>query len=278
MPSPNRFFAGSLGHDLIYSISGGKYNDPISNTVVIDDDDSVAFAQTILAAEFPQSLLRPFLHEATHHACSNSPVGMSLSALAAAAASDPSSFILGQNDFNDTVHDLVKGRALMEVFRPLLEGLAVFAEFDAAPGRSPVISEVLQRAFKVFLLSKWRKSGFQLTEMDPWKFTWVNLGLARASRPWIEAKKELLRTGFYEESGYLLGYLTIKSLRHSLIVNCPGLEDTDLFLSFMTSYLFGDLLLAKLLLDSEQEVGHIWGYFEDRLEYLFRNADQLVGE
>src|SRR5215831_10381981 len=138
--------------------------DPISNTIAIttanplyapsqtgpssflEKDWGRALAEGILADD----LLAPILHELTHHSSLQTPVGMSLSALAIShtsvvgAASKDADLLLGP------ARDRILYTAANLYLRPLLEGMSLFQEFDAVSGAVPLSTWATQVAAILF--------------------------------------------------------------------------------------------------------------------------------
>jgi hypothetical protein len=93
----------------------------------------------------PPQLLPGFLHELTHHWCFLSPVGFALATLQLRARRSGVLLSSGHGDRDELSNrlfaDLARYETVSTMLRPLAEGLALFAEFDAMTGpESSVIS------------------------------------------------------------------------------------------------------------------------------------------
>jgi hypothetical protein len=200
-----RFLAGPVG-------ARRTYTDPVTNAVVVTDADPSEVAVQIAAGRFSQPFIGPFLHEAAHHACFDTPVGLALSALKMAHTASPVLKMKDADRLEGPVRDLVKAETIIELFNPVLEGLALFAEFDLHPGPSPLASSVCQSAFRIFGLSRsltaFVEAGPQGAYDDFSRF----LLEVRSSPNFVERKIALLSSSLRSPDGYLLGYLFIKNL------------------------------------------------------------------
>lgn len=275
----------SLGNNFLYGfpIVLHGYTDPISNAVVIAETDA---SRLIRGADFrplPEKCLEVLLHEATHHTCFFTPVGRSLAALAVSAAGETSPRVASDKTRRMRQHDIVKHYCFAELFRPLAEGLAVFAQFDAYPGDSPVLSETARKAFFIFFPEKRIRPNASMTsdaEVEEFRsFLCENRWKKRS----VDTKSYLLSLPLSHEKGaYLLGYLFVKNLHLRLIPRCLRLRDSDLFLSFLTSYWFSDALLAEMLVrdteEAEADIQRVFSYFRHRMAVLTENVSRFVTE
>ena len=112
--------------------------DTLTNAVVLDD---VRVLSTSVSKLFKDGRpLRALLHEKTHHASFDSPVGLALAGLMASSATDVSK--VNPETFTLSQRDCLLIRQVSVLFEPLIEGLALFAEFDGVPGDAQVASAV----------------------------------------------------------------------------------------------------------------------------------------
>jgi hypothetical protein len=99
--------------------------------------------------------LSVFLHEATHHWCFTSPVAFAIAGLTLRARLGMVQALNGERHRDlemSIVHDLVRVNTAVALLRPLAEGLALFAEFDAVSRIwSKAVSPVLQSLFQFFV-------------------------------------------------------------------------------------------------------------------------------
>jgi hypothetical protein len=259
-----------------------SYTDPISNTVLLSGVETFDAAQKITYGTLPIEYLGKFIHEATHHACFFTPVGRSLAALSISAAGETSPKIANEETFEMRRRDILKYYCFREFFNPLLEGLALFAELDAFPAGSPVISDPMMKVSYIFTPDDLRGA----LPLDPyggkWDYIRKLLLEARTSESFVSWKSNILSLGLDNRGGYLLGYLFIKGYWLRLISECRKLLDADLFLSFMISYWFEDDYFADLIIKDTRDVGedisNVWAYFQDRIPYLTLNVNKFVNE
>jgi hypothetical protein len=259
-----------------------SYTDPITNTVLLSEVDTFEAAQKITTGTLPIEYLGTFIHEATHHACFFTPVGRSLAALSISAAGETSPKIATEETFKMRRRDILKYYCFRKFFSPLVEGLALFAEFDAFPAGSPVISDPMMKVSYIFAPEDLRDK----LPLDPygskWKYIRKLLLEARMSESFVSWKSNIMSLGLSHPAGYLLGYLFIKGYWLQLISECRKLLDADLFLAFMISYWFQDAYFADLIIRDTGDVGedihNVWAYFQDRIPHLTLNVNQFVNE
>ncbi len=269
------------------SLTGGATN-PISNwTQIISTDSGILVPEIIKRGQLPPIALPTFMHEVMHHWCFHSPVGLVLAmsnmrsrraALAASEAAD-------SEDVEDLKwecsYDSLRFRAANTLLRPLSEGLALFAEFDAIPGDSEVVSTVCKSVLLWFGDPE-RKEASLKQGRFPAEISNIIFSV-RMSETIQKRKLNLLSQSLrYDPSsddlgisgGYLLGYLLIKNIHHALIQRgCYDLLDKDLFLSFVRSYMFEDYGLAAQLMASARGEQ---AYAEDLGQYVRERLRSLV--
>lgn len=219
--------------------------DPVSNWTNIGgtrfDED---FVSMCLTGRYPRRLMGPFLHEITHHWCFHSPVGHAL-ALLSLRARRRANKRLDVCEELDLAEDYTRYTIATRMLRPLAEGMACFAEFDMLPSHAHSISAPSLWAFFAFSeLGSETPSYLDFTKA---------LASYRISKECIERKANLLASPLScREGGYLPGYLLVKYIYHELIFRkknkCVALSDSDLYLTYLRNFIYGDLgLVAKLL-------------------------------
>src|SRR5277367_673352 len=201
----------------------------------------------------PRSLLPAFLHEATHHWCFLSPVGFLLAALELRARRRAVE-LLSETDTErrdklmvGICEDLIRTETAQAFLRPIAEGLALFAEFDAMSNpKSSVMSLPLELASWIFGDPSFSGSRLGLTPILIDMLRWLRL-----DNRCIQRKVGVFGYPLaYEGGGYLPGYLSVRSLwleaaaRHSRLLN-----ETDLALMYIRSFFFDDAGLVARLLD-----------------------------
>jgi hypothetical protein len=128
------------------------------------------------------------------------------------------------------------------ILRPLAEGLALFAEYDAFPKKSPQISTALLAAIYCFGLPV----RVDDDKLFPWKAT---LQLIRRSPEFCARKASVLQRRFSCEDGYLPGYMAVKTLLTRAVLRSDRFLDTDLYLSFIRRFFFEDPRFVSVILD-----------------------------
>ena len=199
----------------------------------------------------PPDLLPSFLHEATHHWCFLSPVGYVLAVLELRARRNG---VLLFNAVGDKqtlqdrlLDDLSRYEMATTVLRPLAEGLALFAEFDAISGpQSSVLSAPAEMAGYFFGLRDVLHEhliAIYETHRTP-------LEAMRRSYQCFRRRRALLQEPLdLSSDGYLAGYLTVRNLwLHISHSSVRLLNESDLFLMYLRSFFYDDYGLVQLLL------------------------------
>lgn len=265
------------------------FTDPFTSTVDVRVYDVVEQFSSPFRA-LPSRYLAPFLHETTHHWCLDTPVGLALAALRMRARRSAYRWSTNTSEecrtdlFYDALTDTIRSETLLELARPLAEGLALFCEHDAAPGESPVISIPMMAAATLFR----RRDGHRIGEgggtiaaQDLLKHLPETLLDARLSPAHIHRKADLLIQSLDAvQSPYLPGYLLVKNLHRVLIDRSVRFIDSDLFLNYCKSFFFEDWDLVDVLLDEAKSdsaaVPPIFEYFQRRLAALVHETDDEV--
>jgi len=252
------------------STSGGRsFVDPVSNLTVVSGFELDQHLSALLQRALPTELVPTFLHEATHHWCFSSPVGAALALLHLRATRAALRGAAGEAvDDTQCIDDLLRFTATVELLRPLAEGLALLAEFDAVPGRASFSSSPLD----------WLATYMYRFEKPPTPAVLDSaisnlLFNARLDVHCIERRESLLggrvRGG---EDSYLLGYLAIKSLWMNCARQSELGQDPDVVLAFLRSYVYDDCALAWHLLNDERffpaSINVISDYVQRRLRAL----------
>jgi hypothetical protein len=212
----------------------------------------------------PPSFLPVFLHELTHHWCFNTSVGSALALLRQRALR----LIGGPVDvpkvqhllYESVLRYLVALRALM----PLIEGLALFSEFDAIPGDCRSISIPAKWGGKFFV----RMSEREPHTVEGLRQAWQEV--TRQHRTSLEGigRKLLLLTAPLEGLGrgnYLRGYLGLRAVHRTALKQSRQFDDGDFFVTYVRHLFFNDHYLAALLLASEPKEGDWVAAFLQRL-------------
>lgn len=248
------------------------YTDPIANNVANTSahplDVREALAEGRLAPEF----LHLLIHETTHFWSYFSAVGEALAALMAAPCADPVGLLTGQDTLTSSTKVAIVADPVASLLTPLLEGLALFAEFNLAPGDAPVASTVSTVAARLFCaLHKDGVAGYERLAA----FVREN----RLSSTGVDRKTALLKLPLGSGDGYLLGYLWLRRLWADLSERCPDLRDPDLFFQFICDYFFNDFSLAQGLSPwaiYQLKPDELTGFIEQIANYLFvQRAEHL---
>jgi hypothetical protein len=232
-----------------------SFTDPLSNAVVLSSLDIARHMRQVIDKDLPAATLPAFLHEATHHWCINSPVGLAQLLLFFQARRKAWRFHRqqpadGDWDITDAVLRYEFAQALM---KPLSEGIALFAEHDASTGKTLTISEPMAQAGALYARGLAVRTGAAYENMP------LVLAGSRLTTAHIRRKADLLMQPFdYSDGGYLPGYLTVKTtwLFNLSHLSCPIFLDSDFFLQFFRAYFYDDWgMVACLLDDSRADIG-----------------------
>lgn len=247
---------------------GASWVDPVSNYAVISGIDFSRHMPEILEHKYPQSLITLYLHEITHHWCFDSPVGTVLAMIKYRALRKA---ILAEGPVGEhLLSDLRPYETAMSLLRPLAEGLALFAEFDARPGSSPIISIPMSCVWLLF---------------DPPRDGTENLSFLgnilynkRILSEFISRKSHLLvQPMTYSGGGYLPGYMTVKALWSTKRRGSKIFLDTDLFLNYFRNFIYCDYGLISILLsdnidDIENDLSQ---YISERINTFLFSFDRF---
>jgi hypothetical protein len=231
--------------------------DLVSNHTVFRDQEH--FCALLTDDPVPASTYSSFLHEATHHWCSTSPLGTALSLLFLRAGRGV--LYRARTGDESELSESLAAYAAFQIatawLRPLHEGLAQFAEYDVrpslfGPGRldsPPVVASMLHlfgieaRANKAEWDEERRAYYELLDDIDRW----------RLSPTMVDRKSELLLQPIRAESSpYLLGYLTIKQLHRQARRIRSQLEHAEAFMILARKLVFGDYTLVGIILDDSR--------------------------
>jgi hypothetical protein len=263
--------------------------DPISNTVAItqanplyapsqtgpssllESDWGKALADGALA----HNLLAPILHELTHHSSLQTPVGISLSALAVSHTSVFGETYKDAEQLVGPARDRVLYTAANLYLKPLLEGMSLFQEFDAVSGAVPLSTWATQVATALFTGKD--VLGALLANKDICSPLKSKLEALRLLPDFVSRKRDLLRSALEDGQGYLLGYLLVKMIWGDQTTRNKAWRHTDLFLMFINDYFFSDFFLALLLVRRpiqplELDLEDLKDYLVYRLLNLSKNA------
>lgn len=221
----------------------------------------------------PAKHLQSFVHEAAHHWCFDSAVGVALSTLGLRTRVDVARLLQeGQTDRAQVLDrltlTLTRQRVAQAFLGPFMEGFALFAEFDATPRvRTRVRSTVMDQVAHVFgmpvpgatskdtlVLVGDTPEGIPEIQQEIDKWLLLVLGKSRTSTACIERKANILVHPFEATNGYLPGYLFVKELWLDMARRIPRLmNETDLFLTYLRHHMFADPGIATALLNPTEQ-------------------------
>jgi hypothetical protein len=283
-----------FGADLHCSLGDGRsYTDPVTNWTLISgvklDRD---LGHMIQAGRYPRAFLADFIHELVHHSCFYSSVGTALALLQLRARRRS---VVEEDTWDETndarwdvLEDVVRYETAISHMRPLAEGLALYGEFDALPGKSPVISHIMLMTGISFLDLRNEKRSEELSVAEATERLASVLVSARLGETFQRRKGNLLaRPLDTAGGGYLPGYLTVKNIWHALVAQtqCAKLFDTDLYMNYLRTFFYDDYAYIATLLDPDKEISAAGGgrndsaqaistYFQERIYRLFEYTNE----
>jgi hypothetical protein len=152
------------------------------------------------------------------------------------------------------------------ILEPLAEGLALFAEFDTYPGKSRWMSQTLATSLIFFAPAV-------ETDGNPFLLLEGLLQTLRRDPLLLERKAGIYAKPANVLDPYLVGYLSVRSLWCKMAAACSELNDRDLFLSYLRSYLYDDPGMVICILDSYPSEVHAC---EAIVNHLLSRVAELV--
>jgi hypothetical protein len=268
--------------------SRDNWTDLVTNVTSLEPQRFTAdFRRWLDWGTAPPDMLSLFLHEATHHSCFTSPVGTVLSGLALRARRSALMLVDGADQELEEllVDDLVRFETALTLLRPLAEGLAAFAEFDAIPKIwSRTVSNVMRWASVLYMDPAEVASDMSRLPAELAIDAGLSQALARLRRDvtTLNRKSSVLLRPFTAADAYLPGYLTVKSLWRSVARNCFRIaNETDLFLMYSISFFYHDLEFVRVLLDpgarGRKAASAIVNYIARRFDQLLEMTETDIG-
>jgi len=269
--------------DRFCSGDGLSWTDLVTNVVKLSGTRSVRMAQAMATwSSAPLDLMQSYLHEAAHHAFFFSPLGDNLASLylSSTLRSQGLASNLQVKDGNsvsrtfsdETVRlariELMHHDVMKEVLRPLIEGIALFAEFDATcRGATEYHTKPMVSALHMFHNGPIAESPPQEEErVRPWIWLHVFMPVLREVRLADAAtSRKAVVYGLpfgLDGGGYLLGYMTVCRAWEKLGERIPLFRsEADLFFGYVSDFFTRDYSLIALLLDTS---------IDDEREFLDR--------
>lgn len=169
--------------------------------------------------------------------------------------------------FYEKYADVVRNyQDLITAFRPILEGLAQFVQFDF------VFTKAYDTASELFWFAFWMVQTEFLAEQRPLQPEEIDTVLAAAREAARSVNLQLLLHDTSDNSvPYFWGYLLIKELQRLLVEKDPRLAEPEIFFIFAHNYFFNDSELIELC-----TVEHRKAYQQRLLTHLNRSLAGLV--
>lgn len=212
------------------------------NLNVFDAGNTVKYLMGAEPEGVPIHAWSDVLHESVHHWCFDTHVG--------AAVSLARAEIMERALGDETAHRLrrlvVRYEAVVGALRPLVEGLACFAEFDAFPGNGAVRATPL--AWLAVLAQPAAALANQTIEDQDALIGQVLRQLRGLERTAL--RKDILLAHPLDPQrlgGYLTGYLLVKGLQRKVLHATELARDSELWLSFLRAFVFEDLAIASAI-------------------------------
>ncbi|WP_431046447.1 hypothetical protein [Roseateles sp. L2-2] len=288
------------------------YFDPITGVVGLEDRQIMDLlgGRSLEDLEHSDALLRTFLHEATHHASVIGDIGAAYAALLASTdISSETSLIRPRQStpmaLDMHTRDWLLFQLCQAYYVPMLEGLAVYAEYDLFSCAVDVDSGPLLHAKSIYLGKKFKaavsaalkrmrhvadpsESETLLAEMTKVREDHFNQYLReqRLTGTAVMFKRQLLATPLDRTnplSCYLLGYLAIKGLYARRLPPSP-LRMSTLFHLGVQATIFRDLDVAIRLVsthdmdinDVQVTCGEVISRIQDRLDLFMTNGREVL--
>jgi|GEM_PF-6859663 len=223
------------------------YTNLLSGSMRLLDVPMNQLSSYLVQGRLPPLFLPSFLHESTHFWCMASDLG---SALALRDMRRQHGFSSDEQNQAQLVRDFAIVDFTHKLLRPLLEGMALFQEFDAIPGDSNVFCTPGLWAARLFMPPDEDPSKLKPEERVDWITGKIvdNLVDYRTSADAHRRKiSVLMRPLIDDPDGYLSGYLAVKNLWRNAVILNPAFIDRDLFLSYLQAWVFQDWLLIDYI-------------------------------
>ena len=227
------------------NLSNSSWVDILSNNAFLRNAHPDTFTNILLEYKYPPTIFFSFLHESTHHWCFNTAYGNLIFGIRAKCLNQLSQ-LLGTKYLDEDLkweffNNDIRYTYLIDVYKPLLEGIALFSEFDSWPSESESLPPNLIHATRVFSRlqpEELKTASFKEMEDGYWK---VLHHLRFTRNIGVEKKKNLLLTPLeLKKSVYLSGYLFLKNLQIALIFKNSAFEDSSIFLQFIRHFFLND--------------------------------------
>lgn len=229
---------------------GRAHTDFLTGSLHLLDLPTNALFNYLRRNRLPPVFLPSFLHEATHFWCESTYLGIALALLEMRAHRE---LLTETHTKNRLIHDIGVVDSVHKLLRPLFEGMALFAEFDAGPGQGSIFANPGLWAGAIFTpLDEPPPTPDQLAKPAEWMTGKIISALTdyRAGETALRRKIDTLMQPLSGDPNfYLCGYLCVKQLWHNAGHCTKLLSDRDLFLCFLREWIFQDWKLINYVLD-----------------------------
>ncbi len=243
------------------------YANVLSGAMHLLDLPGPVLFKYFLDNRLPLQFLPAFLHETTHFWCMASNLGSALALIE----------MRTQREFNSVpskeriYRGVMLGDVTHAVLAPLLEGFALFVEFDTYPGCSDISCQPVDWAIRLFRPSALSQSEQEQSRTDPRafldRFTKDLLDGYRTGDQALSRKITVLMQPLRKDPElYLSGYLTLKQLWTVARQRTAAFADRDLFIAFLHNWVFEDWVLIGYLLNEQFSIQQIISLFSGRLQ------------
>jgi hypothetical protein len=247
------------------------YANQLTGSLHLLDLPSNTLFEYVLKTRLPEVFRPSFLHEATHFWCEATDLGAALACLELRAQRDSLLETVDQSRF---LHDVGVVDAARLLLTPLLEGMALFQEFDAFPGSSRVWADPSLWAGMLFVpVEESIPEHMSHQEVIDWLSGRIydTIGRYRTSATAVRRKTEtLMQTISGDPHFYLSGYLAVKQIWFSAAMKTPAFLDRDLFLSFLRCWVFQDWGLITEVLNEDWSPALAATFVSERLQDRLR--------
>lgn len=248
----------------------GNWIEPVFNLPHFSDlaaNDIVA--PMLRNKPLPSSFLLPFIHETIHHQCFSARVGIALAILNCTYKR----LVDTKNAQDLRLARLYYRKALMmrTILTPVVEGIALFAEYDAYP-----LFNGLGRFNNLSVLFCQDASTNNIE-----KSVEIFRNLLRTERLRGETQNRfcsILADPLMGGQHYLLGYMLVQSMSLKVRGEHTLFRDTLNILSLLIDYFFDDNYLAALLINEPKEgdENEVLEYLMQRINYFcFTNVNKI---
>ena len=216
-------------------------SDPYSGTTSIFDLPATEMFNYIIKNKLPKLCLPTYLHESNHHWLMSTDLFNAITVIELRANR---SMLIDHNRDQYVMRDYAVSKLLTDLYRPFLEGFALFQEFDAIPGKSRLISTPSNTAGELFCDSDVeQQEGLSYPDIQRLLVDY------RCSSVAFDRKVNAMLAPLESKTGYLSGYATVKRLWYLLQVKNNLMTDPEYFLCYMRAWLFQDWVAIETILN-----------------------------